>query len=211
MPETAQTLDRGIRILTLAGAAPHGLTVAELAAELAVGRAVVYRLVATLERHGLVRRGADGRVRLWLGLLELAHDVQPHLRDIAVPRLRSLAEDIGATAHLTIADGGEALALAVAEPSWTDLHVAYRVGSRHPLGQGAAGRAILLGRDPDSTDAYAATVGELQDGAYGVAAPIRGVPGLQASVGVVAMRELQADDVGPRVAAAAHQIATALT
>lgn len=211
MPETAQTLDRGIRILTLAGAAPHGMTVAELAAELAVGRAVVYRLVATLERNGLVRRGADGRIRLWLGLLELAHDVQPHLRDIAVPRLRALAEDVGATAHLTIADGGEALALAVAEPSWTDLHVAYRVGSRHPLGQGAAGRAILLGRDPDSTEAYAATVGELQDGAYGVAAPIRGVPGLQASVGVVAMRELPVDDVGPRVADAAHQIATALT
>ena len=135
MPETAQTLDRGIRILTLAGAAPHGLTVAELAAELAVGRAVVYRLVATLERNGLVRRGADGRIRLWLGLLELAHDVQPHLRDIALPRLRSLAEAVGATAHLTIADGGEALALAVAEPSWTDLHVAYRVGSRHPLGR----------------------------------------------------------------------------
>lgn len=211
MPETAQTLDRGIRILTLAGAAPHGLTVAELATELAVGRAVVYRLVATLERRGLVRRGADGRIRLWVGLLELAHDVQPHLRDIAVPRLRSLAEDVGATAHLTIADGGEALALAVAEPSWTDLHVAYRVGSRHPLGQGAAGRAILLGRDPDSTQTYAATVGELQDGACGVAAPIRGVPGLQASVGVVAMRELDADDVGPRVADAAHQIATALT
>ncbi|HEY2172303.1 MAG TPA: helix-turn-helix domain-containing protein [Mycobacteriales bacterium] len=211
MPETAQTLDRGIRILTLAGASPHGLTVAELAAELAVGRAVVYRLVATLERNSLVRRGADGRIRLWLGLLELAHDVQPHLRDIALPRLRSLAEAVGATAHLTIADGGEALALAVAEPSWTGLHVAYRVGSRHPLGQGAAGRAILLGRDPDSTQPYAVTVGELQDGAYGVAAPIRGVPGLQASVGVVAMRELQGDDVGPRVAAAARQIATALT
>ncbi len=210
MPETAQTLDRGIRILRLLGAAPHGLSVAELATEIGVGRAVVYRLVATLERHSLVRRDADGRIRLWLGLLDLAHDVQPHLRDIAYPPLRALAEDVGATAHLTVADGGEGLALAVAEPSWTDLHVAYRVGSRHPLGQGAAGRAILLARDPAATERYAATVGELQDGAYGVAAPIRGVPGLQASVGVVALRELRAEEVGPRVAAAAADIASGL-
>ena len=49
----------------------------------------------------------------------------------------------GCTAHLTIADGDEALALAVIEPSWTDFHVSYRVGARHPLDRGAAGRAIL--------------------------------------------------------------------
>lgn len=67
--------------------------------------------------------------------------------------LRRLAEQVGATAHL--ADGVEAQAVAVVEPSWTDVHVAYRVGSRHQVGAGAAGRAV--------------------------APPVRGVPGLTAA------------------------------
>ena len=91
-------------------------------------------------------------------MLHLASAVQPVLRDLAVPVLRALAEAVGCTAHLTVADGEEALALAVVEPSWTDFHVAYRVGSRHPLDQGAAGKAILLGREPDAAP-YVVDVG----------------------------------------------------
>ena len=79
------------------------------------------------------------------------------LRDLAVPVLRALAESVGCTAHLTVADGEEALALAVVEPSWTDFHVAYRVGSRHPLNRGAAGKAILAGPRARTPTPYVAT------------------------------------------------------
>src|SRR5215475_11270579 len=95
--ETSQTLDRGIRILRLLANSPGSLTVAELAGALEVNRSVVYRLVATLEQHSLVRRSDDGRVRLGLGLLPLSQRVAPFLRDTALPVLRRLAEDVGAT------------------------------------------------------------------------------------------------------------------
>ena len=49
--------------------------------------------------------------------------------------------------------------MAVVEPSWTDFHVSYRVGSRHPLHQGAAGKAILLGRDAAPDHAVEVTDG----------------------------------------------------
>src|SRR5919198_6624912 len=130
--ETAQTLDRGLRLLHLVADTPQGLTVTEAAARLGVGRAVVYRLASTLGEHGMIRRDAGGRLRLGAGVLHLARRAQPLVADAALPALRRLAEQIGATAHLTIADGGEALALAVVEPSWTQFHVAYRTGSRHP-------------------------------------------------------------------------------
>ncbi|MCD6638623.1 MAG: IclR family transcriptional regulator, partial [Nocardioides sp.] len=170
---------------------------------------VVYRLISTLEQHSLVRRDTRGRLFVGLGVLHLASAVQPLVRDLAVPVLRSLAEAIGSTAHLTVADGDEALALAVVEPTWTDYHVAYRVGSRHPLSQGAAGKAIGL-TDPVGP-AYAVTSGELQSGARGLAAPVRGVDGLRASVGIVTLDgSIDEQVVAPRVIAAAEQVARAL-
>ena len=208
--ETAQTLDRGLRVLAVLAATPGGLTVTEISARLEINRTVVYRLVSTLEQHALVRRDGHGRVHIGLGVLHLASGVQPVLRDLAVPILRALAEEVGCTAHLTVADGDEALALAVVEPSWTDFHVSYRVGSRHPLRRGAAGKAILLGREPDGAP-YAITSGELQTGASGVAAPVRGVEGLDASVGIVTLGELDVEGIGPKVAAAADEVARALT
>ena len=207
--ETSQTFDRGLRLLELLADAPAGRSVTELAAELGVGRTIVYRLLTTLAEHGLVRRDAEGRAMLGLAVVALARHVHPLLRDAALPVLRELAEEVGATAHLTVVDGGEALAIAVVEPSWTDLHVAYRVGSRHPLDRGAAGLAILAARTSDGRP-YVASVGELQTGAHGTAAPVRGVPGLEASIGVVTFADLDADAVGPRLVRAAEAVANAL-
>ncbi len=208
--ETSQTLDRGLAILQLLASPERagGLTITELAAELGVGRAVVYRLVATLDVRDFVSRGQDGRVRLGLGLPRLSMAVRPMLVGAATPVLRELADRSGATAHLTIVEGTEALALAVVEPSWTDFHVGYRVGSRHPLDQGAAGRAILSARA--GSTAYTLTGGELQAGAHGIAAPVVDVPGLEASVGIVSMTTLDADRHGAQVVSAARRVAAAL-
>lgn len=214
--ETSQTLDRGLRVLKLLADTDHGLTVTELAGKLGVNRTVVYRLLATLEQHALVRRDLGGRARVGLGVLRLAHQVHPLLRQAALPALRSLADDIGATAHLTLVDGTEALAVAVVEPSWTDFHVAYRTGYRHPLDRGAAGRAILAARGthpyaPEHPcSRYVLSHGDLESGATGAAAPLVGVTGLEGSVGVVMLKDTVPERVGPRVVAAALEVADAL-
>lgn len=213
--ETSQTLDRGLRVLSVLAGSPSGLSVTELSATVGVNRTVVYRLVATLEQHGMARRDSSGRLHIGLGVLALARGLQPVLRELANPVLRALAQELGCTAHLTVADGGEALAIAVVEPTWTDFHVAYRVGARHPLEQGAAGRAILLGRDiasggrPDHR--FVQTMGELQAGARGLASPVLGVDGLEASVGIVTLGDLDVPVVGPKVTAAAREVARRLS
>ncbi|ANH38720.1 HTH-type transcriptional repressor AllR [Nocardioides dokdonensis FR1436] len=209
--ETSQTLDRGLRVLETLATSAGGLTVTELAARLSVNRTVVYRLVSTLEQHTLVRRDARGRLHVGLGVLHLASAVQPVLRDLAGPVLRRLAETVGCTAHLTVAEGAEALAVAVVEPSWTDFHVGYRVGTRHPLAQGAAGRAILLARSGRAPAAYSVTEGELQTGARGLAAPVRDVEGLEASVGIVTLGVLDERVVARAVTAAADEVADLLS
>ncbi|MDQ3616898.1 MAG: helix-turn-helix domain-containing protein [Actinomycetota bacterium] len=213
--ETSQTLDRGLRVLGVLATAPGGMSITELATAVEVNRTVVYRLVTTLEQHGLARRDTAGRLHIGLSVLALARGLQPVLRELANPVLRGLAEELGTTAHLTVADGEEALAIAVVEPTWTDFHVAYRVGARHPLRQGAAGKAILMGREivagtrPGSR--FVQTVAELQVGARGIASPVLGVEGLEASVGIVTLANLDAAAVGPKVTAAADEVADLLS
>ena len=58
---------------------------------------------------------------------------------------------------------------------------------------------------------YAVTSGELQSGARGLAAPVRGVDGLRASVGVVTLEDaIDEAVVAPQVIAAAQQVADRL-
>lgn len=222
--ESSLTLERGLALLqAVADADAEAPTVSDLAAAIGVSRAAVYRLLVPLESRGLVRRSGS-RVRLGLGVLHLAARVLPPLRTRAVPVLRALAEQLGATAHLTVADGAEVQAVAVAEPSWTDVHVAYRVGRRHALGAGAAGRAVALdgsgprwssGSGPDSGPGPGSGSGSGSEpgtgsGEHGVAAPVRGVPGLTACVGVVSLRLLDEAVVGPRVVGAAGELSALL-
>ena len=205
--ESSLTLERGLALLqAVADSESEAPTISDLATAIGASRAAVYRLLVPLQERGLVRRDGS-KVRLGLGLLRLAASVTPQLRLAALPALRELAEAVGATAHLTVADGEEAQAIAVIEPSWTTYHVAYRVGTRHPLSRGAAGKAIgLRSEDPG----WLATTGELQSGASGIAAPVRGVPGLRASVGVISFESLDGEVVGPKVLHAALTVATAL-
>jgi DNA-binding IclR family transcriptional regulator len=205
--ESSLTLERGLALLqAVADSESEAPTISDLATAIGASRAAVYRLLVPLQDRGLVRRDGS-KVRLGLGLLRLAARVTPQLRLAALPALRELAESVGATAHLTVADGEEAQAIAVIEPSWTTYHVAYRVGTRHPLSRGAAGKAIGL---REENPGWLATTGELQSGASGIAAPVRGVPGLRASVGVISFQSLDGEVVGPQVLAAAAAVAAAL-
>ena len=207
------TLDRGLRLLDILARPENavGMTVTALAAALGMSRTAAYRLLGTLEAHGYVVRLAGGRVRLGYAVTRLAAAVAPLVRAAATPVLRRLADELGATAHLTLVDGDAALAVVVVEPTWTDVHVAYRPGTRHTLDLGAAGRAILHGREPgrEHGDGWVTSHSELQPGAYGVAAPLP-TGGVEGSVGVVALTDLDEERVGPAVVAAAREVGNAL-
>lgn len=220
----AQTLDRGIQVLEVLADAGDPLPVATIAGRLGVDRSVVYRLLRTLGHHRLVVRMSDGRVRLGTGLLALSSRLSGDLQTAAAPELARLAADLGATAFITIADDGEAVCLAAAEPRHTNVHVAYRPGLRHSLEQGAssvalrAGQAPVAGERPQVTRArtmgYAISRSEVQPGTIAVAAPIRRPDSRDAiaSVAVVSLiGALDADGAAPRVIAAAEAIAKALS
>lgn len=180
--ETSQTLDRGLTLLTLLADHPEGLRVSEIASELGIGRTVVYRLVVTLEKHALLRRAADGRCHVGLGLIGLARQVQPLLREAALPPLRRLADVTTSTSHLAITDGADGLVVvAVAEPPRAEVFVGMRVGSRSALEDSATGQAVLLSRRGDNRAVVAPARGP---GHVASAAAALQVPGIEAVVGL---------------------------
>lgn len=215
------TLDRGLRVLELLAAAPSGLSVAEIAASLGLSRQAVYRALKTLIRHRFAAKGDGPTYHLGLGAVTLANLYSQTLQRSVTPFLRRLAVETDATAHIGIADGEEWVTLHTAEPPDTGTHLSYRIGSRHPLDRGAAGIAILSARPPSPGDdavvaqaraqGYAVSRGQIIPGAVGIAAPLV-VDGatLDASVGVVAVSEVDLAQCATLVTAAASEIAREL-
>lgn len=215
--ETSQTLDRGLAVLWLLAEHGDGLTAGELADRLSTARAVVYRLLRTLEAHRLIGR-ADSRYVLGFGVAELASHLRPRLQATVLPILRQLSEKTNSTALLSVADGDQAMVLVTEEPPQSTFHLALRQGSRHPLVVGADGIAILAGRPPTADDTedvvqarqsgYALSVGALQPGAIGVAAAITTSDWATASIGVVQLGIELADESLPETVMAAAAEAT---
>ncbi|MFL5847049.1 MAG: IclR family transcriptional regulator [Solirubrobacteraceae bacterium] len=217
----SQTLNRGLRALEVLAAHPDGLTVSALASALETHRAGVYRLLGPLIDHHLVVRDADGRHVLAAGLIELAAAVKPRLREVALPTLQILADRLRATAALTIRDGDQAVVAAVVLPREPRMHIAYRVGMRHPLTQGSPGHVLLAAEPAQPSEpaaiatareqGYAVSRGELLPGATGVAAAIAS-PGHEpeASVSAVWIEGIEVAEAAEAVIAAAAEISAAL-
>jgi DNA-binding IclR family transcriptional regulator len=219
--ETAQTLDRGLKIMEIiAEGGGDGMTVAELAAQLGISRSIVYRLLTTLDQHLLVRRDRDGRYELGTGLVDLARHIDADLQAVAVPEMHRLVDEVDSTVVLTVEDGGEAVCLAVVEPRTPHPRIAYRPGFRHPLQLTASGMAIIAGRPPEPDErpevgrarrrGYAQSSGDLAPG-VGIAAGIPRRDGrVEASLGVLSLQGRNIDEIALTVVEAAQSIGARL-
>lgn len=200
----SQTLRRGLKAIELLAAHQEGLRLQDVAKLLNVNRNAAYRVLIALTDEGFATRHHDDSYRLGLKLMELSSQVMPGLRERVRPALVELAEELGATTTLTIADGDDAVAIEVIEPRSTIMHVAYRLGARRPLTVGASGIAILSQRRPTPTDSpevvstrqqgWSESRGALNRGAVGVAVPIRaGNPTALASISAILLGDEQRD------------------
>ena len=139
-----QSVDRALSVLGLL--ARHGeLGVTEIAKDLAVHKSTAFRLVATLEAHGLVEQVSDrGKFRLGVGVLRLAGatTVRLDLVQESRPVATRLAKAVGETVNVAVLSGLEALYLdQVSGPSVLALH--QWAGQRIPLHATSNGKVLL--------------------------------------------------------------------
>jgi DNA-binding IclR family transcriptional regulator len=218
----SQTLDRGLRILEHLASTGTPQAVAEIGKALSLHRSITYRLLRTLEDHGLVERDALGHYGLGLGIAALSRGVRTDLTAAALPRLNALATDLGMTAFLVVRAGEEAVTVTSVEPQDTRAHVTYRPGTRHPVGRGAPGLALLVPETPATDDrpalqearrrGWASSHGEVIPGMRSVAAPVLGPDGgARAALAVVFVdQDADVEEIGRAVVAAADGVAATL-
>jgi DNA-binding IclR family transcriptional regulator len=147
---TVQSVDRAVTVLEiLASAGEAGVT--QIAGELGVHKSTAFRLVAALERRGLVEQHAErGKYRLGVGILRLAGATTARLDLVqeSRPLCRALAAGTNETVNLTVLSDGAALYIdQVAGSSALQPH--NWVGQRIPLHATSNGKVLLSGL-PDS-------------------------------------------------------------
>ena len=149
-PASVQSVDRALTILgILARLGEAGVT--EIAAELGVHKSTAFRLVATLESHGMVEQNEErGKYRLGVGVLRLAGATTARLDVVqeARPICRKLAADSGETVNIAVLSDRSALYLdQVAGQSALQSH--NWVGQHIPLHATSNGKVLLSGLEGD--------------------------------------------------------------
>src|SRR5271156_5441364 len=152
-----------------------------------IGRSTIaFPLLATLPQFRSAAGGEDGRFRPAAGLAILGASFDRNVRQLSLPTLRTLADDLGTTVSLLVAEGDQQVAVAVIVPTQVAYQLAFHEGSRYPLDRGAAGIALLASMPPrpDERDLvvharkqeWVITHGEIEPNTYGLAVPVHRVP-----------------------------------
>jgi DNA-binding IclR family transcriptional regulator len=182
----SQTLARGLTALQAVATSRSGMTVQQVADHIGVHRTIAHRLLNSLAQFRLVAKGEDGRFRSAAALAVLGASFDNNMRQLSLPTLRALADELGSTVSLLVADGDQQVAIAVIVPTNVFYQLSFHEGSRYPLDRGAAGIALLASMPPrpDERDlvpqarqqGWVITHGEVEPNTYGLAVPVRRRP-----------------------------------
>jgi DNA-binding IclR family transcriptional regulator len=151
-----QAIGRAMLVLrAIASAGRRGVRVADIVAMSALPQATVSRMLAALQREGVVVR--DERLRKYfvgpviheLGLVARNNYALPQACHHAMQLLVEQTQD---TVYLSERRGMEATCTAAEEGSYPIKAIPLHVGIRRPLGVGAGGLAILAAMDPHHAD-----------------------------------------------------------
>lgn len=138
-------LARGLQLLSQFSREQPELSGAELARQLQLPRASVFRMLCTLEQAGFLERCVDGvHYKLGLGVLRLGFELlaSMELTELGRPVIEELRERSGYSAHLVVRDGREVVFIAkVAGRS--SLFQSVQVGARLPAHATVLGRVLL--------------------------------------------------------------------
>jgi DNA-binding IclR family transcriptional regulator len=200
-------LDKAMSVIRAVADAPRSLV--ELQAETQLPRATAHRLATALEAHGMLRRDADGRFDLGLGLVPLGRTAAERfsLVEVARPVLEQVRDETGESVQLFVREGRQRRCVLSLE-STHGLRWIVPQGALLPLDVGSAGRVLSgeIGRH-----GWIESIGEREAGVASVSSPIVGPDGtvvaaLSVSGPIERLTRQPGKRFGETVVAAAHRI-----
>jgi len=138
-------IDRALIILEALAAAPQGLTVTDLSAQLQINKGLTFRILSSLaHREYVYKDESTQHYRISIRLLGLAFQ---HLKvldvyDVLLPILRRLAQETGELAELNWVEQGRMVTVAKAD-SPRQLRVVSYLGQEQALHATASGKVYL--------------------------------------------------------------------
>ena len=171
-------LDKAVSVLhALERRGPLGL--ADLQEAAGLPRATAHRLAVALEQHGLVRRDAEGRFELGLGLVSLGKTASERLPVAAAARpvMEALRDRTGESVQLYVVEGAGRRCV-VSLQSTHGLRWIVPEGALLPLDRGSAGRALIAAPSAKRAAAWVESVEEREKGVASVSAPVYGASGV---------------------------------
>ncbi|PKR77898.1 IclR family transcriptional regulator [Halalkalibacillus sediminis] len=137
----------------------QNLSLVELAQLTGMPKTTIYRLVNSLEEAGLLIKDRnsqhDVQYRLGIKLLELGKLVEKQLtyKNIALPFMKRLNDELEELVHLTIIEGDEAVYIETIG-SKKHIRLVVKVGERAPLYAGSAPKLLLSSKTDEEIYEY---------------------------------------------------------
>ena len=149
-------IDRAMEVLGNLERRTSGASIRDLVAALALPRTSVYRILNSLETHGMVRRSGEGSYRLGPRLLALAAraaaEGQPYdIAALAAPHLERVARELGEGCKVSALDAEGVLVLAATQGS-REFALSVMPGQRLPLHAGAASKVLMASLPADDLE-----------------------------------------------------------
>jgi IclR family transcriptional regulator, acetate operon repressor len=141
-----RVLHKTLDILEILKSRDAGYTLADLTRSVALPKATVYRILATLEKRGYLDRSPGNAYRLAARMFDLQRQdsLEQTLNRVAQPVMEHLVETYKETVNLGVLNAGEVVVINTVE-SRLGVRMASKIGNRRHLHTTALGKCFLAG------------------------------------------------------------------
>lgn len=147
------SVSKAMELLEILSQAGKALTLSELSERCGYPKSTVFGLLTTMRAHDVIAQTGEGKYTLGLRLFEYGRQVERSwdISRVARPYLEHLAQQTGASAVLSICEGGSVITLDQAEAP-DKLRIVSDVGSRLPVYCTSQGKVFLAHMPPQEAE-----------------------------------------------------------
>ena len=156
-----QVIERMMRLLDVLAHHSEAVNLKQLAGETGLHPSTAHRILGVMVEARVIDRIEPGLYRLGIRLLELGNLVKSriNIRQIALPFMQQLHQELHETVNLSVRQGDEVVYVERTASNRSMMRVVQLIGARAPLHITAVGKLFLAEEPSDAVHEYAGRTG----------------------------------------------------